>query len=116
MYSLKSKLIVSYVFFAARIICALSVMFNMAADKLFEQCVISQRNRQIDMIVKQVEEQYIPQRGIYNIDGLEIIGNAALQNGLIIRIRTENRYGGEHQGEDWRQNRESGLYGSDYRV
>ncbi|MDR1510392.1 MAG: HAMP domain-containing histidine kinase [Synergistaceae bacterium] len=90
MYSLKSKLIVSYIFFAALIICSLSIIFNIAADKLFEQCVIAQRSRQIDMIIEQVKKQYISQRGIYNVDGLEIIGNAALQNGLIIRIRTEN--------------------------
>ena len=88
MTTLKSKLILSYVAFAALAVSALGFLFNTAADKLFEQCVIAQRNKQVEHVIEQISQQFNPQNGTYEIMGLENIGHAAMQNGLILRLHT----------------------------
>ena len=61
--------------------------FNGAVDKLFEMYANEQRQKQVQQIQEQINEQYSPLWG-YNVSGLEVIGNAALQNGLIVHVQT----------------------------
>lgn len=89
-HSLKAKLTV---YFSALLIFSLGAMtllFNLTLDNLFAHYANDQRQRQIQQIIEQVEEQYLPESQSYNIDAVEVIGNAALQNGLIVHVQTRN--------------------------
>lgn len=91
MNTLKNKLLFSYLMISLLIVISLSVLFNLSLDKIFEQYAITQRKQQIDKIITQVNQQYLKETGLYNIDGLEVIGNAALQNGIMVHIQTVNK-------------------------
>ena len=58
--------------------------------RLFAHYANDQRQSQIQQIIQQIEEQYLPESQGYNIDALEVIGNAALQNGLIVHVQARN--------------------------
>lgn len=88
MTKLQNKMILSYSFIAILIVLALSVLFNLSLDKLFEQYANRQRDLQIERITEQVNQQYSPNDRTYNIAGLELIGNAALQNGIMVHVQT----------------------------
>ena len=90
MITLKGKLIISYTIISIGIVVLLSVLFNMTVDKIFEQYARNQQIKQIDEIISQINQQYIDVTGLYNIDGLAIIANAAMQNGIMVHIRTKN--------------------------
>lgn len=84
-------MIVSYALISLLIVVAISVLFNISIDKIFEKYAVNQQKQQIQKIITQVNQQYISTTGIYNIEGLEIIGNAALQNGIMVHIQTLNK-------------------------
>lgn len=88
MNSLRSKLTISYAFVALSIIIAISVLFNIMLDKLFMQYALNKQEKQIERIVSQVNQIYNEKTGLYNQASLEIIANAALQNGLILHIKS----------------------------
>lgn len=90
MQKLQTKMIVSYSFIAVLIVSALSFLFNFSLDKLFEQYANKQREIQIAQIITQVNQQYLPDEKTYSISCLEVIGNAALQNGIILHVQTLN--------------------------
>jgi len=91
MNTLKNKLLISYLMISLLIVIALSILFNLSLDKIFEQNAITQRKQQIDKIITQVNQQYLKETGLYNVDGLEVIGNAALQNGIMMHVQTVNK-------------------------
>jgi signal transduction histidine kinase len=66
------------------------VLFNLSIDKIFKQYAINQQNKTIKEIVTQINQQYNDQTGLYNIDGIEIIANSALQNGIMVHLKTIN--------------------------
>ncbi len=90
MKTLKRKLIVSYVFVALMIVVALSVLFNLSIDKIFEQYAIMRQKQQVKEIIAQIDQQFIEGSGLYDLSGLEVIANAALQNGIMVHVRTNN--------------------------
>lgn len=90
MNTLKGKLVLTYTIISLVIVISLSVLFNMSIDKIFEQYALNQQKKQIEEIITQVNQQYLEEAGLYNIDGLAIISNAALQNGIMVHIRTTN--------------------------
>lgn len=90
MNTLKGKLVMSYTIISLVIVVSLSVLFNLSIDKIFEQYAINQHKKQIDKIITQINQQFLKDSGLYNIEGLAIIANAALQNGIMVHIRTTN--------------------------
>ena len=88
--SLKNILIISYSIMALLIVLGLSLFFNIMADSLFEQYAIKQQRTQIDQMISQIDQLYDEKTGTFDQKGIEIIGYAALQNGLIIHVQAEN--------------------------
>lgn len=90
MNTLKNKMIISYFIISLLIVVALSTLFNLSIDKIFEQYAIGKQKQQIEEIIDQVKQQYEEETGLYHISGLEVIANAALQNGILVHIQTIN--------------------------
>lgn len=88
--SLKGILILSYSVIALFIVVALSLFFNIKADRLFEQYAMEQQAAQIEQIRDQLNHLYDDETGLIDENGLETIGYAALQNGFIIHVQTGN--------------------------
>lgn len=89
-YPLKAKLTVYFSILLIFSLGAITILFNLTLDELFAHYANNQRQRQIQQITQQIEEQYLPESQSYNIEALEVIGNAALQNGLIVHVQTRN--------------------------
>ena len=88
MKSLRTKLTISYTFIALSIIIVISIMANSMLDKLFMKYALNKQEKQVTQIISQINQLYDEKTGQYNLTSLEIIGNAALQNGLILHITT----------------------------
>lgn len=89
--SLKNTLILSYSVIAVLIILTLSLFFNIRADKAFEQYARKQKKNQVAQLVDQINQLYNEETGLYILEGLESIGYAALQNGIIIHVQTTDK-------------------------
>ena len=83
-------MIFSYTVLLLLTIVVIGIIVNTLVNKSFEQYALGKQKKQIAAIVEQVEQQYNGETGLYDIEGLEVIGNAALLNGYIIHIRTVN--------------------------
>lgn len=92
--SLKNILIVSYSMIALLIVLSLSLLFNIRADQLFEEYAKKQHKSQLIQLIGQINQLYDKETGVFDYDGLEIIGYAALQNGFIICVQTTNQESG----------------------
>lgn len=90
MNTLKGKLIITYAIISLMIVASLSILFNMSIDRIFQQYAIDQQKKQIQEIITQVNQQYLKKTGTYNVEGLEVIANAALQNEFMVHVRTLN--------------------------
>jgi len=88
--SLRTRLIIAYSVLSLLIVSSLSVLFNLSIDKIFKQYAINQQSKTIKEIIEQINQQYDDQTGLYNIEGIEIIANSALQNGIMVHLRTIN--------------------------
>ena len=89
-HSLKTKLTVYFSVLLLFSLGSITILFNLTMDSLFAHYANDQRQSQIQQIIQQIEEQYLPESQGYNIDALEVIGNAALQNGLIVHVQARN--------------------------
>ncbi len=89
--TLKSTLIISYSVIALMIVLTLSILFRLTADKTFEQYAKKQQRSQIESIITQVNQLYDETNGTYDMQGIEIIGYAALQNGMFLHVQIPNR-------------------------
>lgn len=89
--TLKDTLIVSYSAIALLIIFALSILFNLTADDIFEQYARKQQRNQMEQIKTQIDQLYNSKTEMYEKEGIEIIGYAALQNGMIIHVQSTNK-------------------------
>lgn len=89
--TLKRTLIISYSAIALMIVLILSILFHVTADRSFEQYAKKQKRTQIDQMITQINRLYDPQTGGYDVKGIEMVGYAALQNGIIIRVQTANK-------------------------
>jgi signal transduction histidine kinase len=88
--ALRSKMILSYTVLLLLTIFVIGIIVNTLINKSFEQYALSRQKKQIAAIIEQVEQQYNPETAGYDIERLEVIGNAALLNGFIIHIKTVN--------------------------
>ena len=91
MRTLKNRLTLSHFLIALLIVFALSILFNLSLDGVFKQYALKQQKLLIQKINDQVNEQYNANSGLYNQEALEVIGNAALQNGILIHVQTLNK-------------------------
>lgn len=89
--TLKNTLIVSYSAIALLIIFALSILFYLTADDIFEQYARKQQRNQMEQIKTQIDQLYNSKTEMYEKEGIEIIGYAALQNGMIIHVQSTNK-------------------------
>ena len=87
MRTLRTQITILFTTFLVVALILFTLFFNGAVDKLFEMYANEQRQKQVQQIQEQINEQYSPLWG-YNVSGLEVIGNAALQNGLIVHVQT----------------------------
>ncbi len=89
--TLKNTLITSYSVIAVLTVLCLSLFFNVMADRMFETYAKKQQKNQIDQIVFQINQLYNSETDLYDINGIEIIGYAALQNGMIVHMQSANK-------------------------
>lgn len=86
MYSLKSKLSLSYVLVMLTSILFISGFMNFFMDKHFREYVRQNQEQRNKDIVAQLKGQY-RENGEWNYNGIEIIGVSALENGLIMKVK-----------------------------
>ena len=91
MRSLRCKLIISIAALLLLSTGTLSVVFNYSIEGIFEKYAYYQREQKVKQIIEQLNAQYMPDSASYNLDGIEVIGNAALQSGIIVHIQTINK-------------------------
>ena len=91
MRSLRCKLIISIAALLLLSTGTLSVVFNYSIEGIFEKYAYYQREQKVKQIIEQINAQYMPDSASYNLDGIEVIGNAALQSGIIVHIQTINK-------------------------
>lgn len=91
MRSLRGKLIVSVSILLLFSTGALSIIFNYSIDGLFKEYAYYQQEQRVEQIIEQINAQYLPDSQSYNMDGLEVIGNAALQGGIFVHVQTINK-------------------------
>lgn len=91
MHTLKRKVILAFSAISLLIVVSLSILFNLSLDNIFKQYAFDQQKEQVKEIITQVNEQYLEETGLYDTEGLEVIGNAALQNGIIVHVQTVNK-------------------------
>lgn len=89
--TLKNTLITSYSAIAVLIVLCLSLFFNVMADRMFETYAKKQQKNQVDQIIFQIDQLYNPDTDLYDKSGIEIVGYAALQNGMIIHMQSANK-------------------------
>ena len=89
--TLKGTLIISYSAIAVLIVLCLSLFFHVTADSIFEHYAKTQQKNQIDQIISQINQLYNSKTGSYDLKGIEIIGYAALQNGIITHVQSVNK-------------------------
>lgn len=88
MKTIKSKLILTYSFISFAVICLIAIFFTLSMEKQFEQYAKKQQEQKISAVVEQIKKLYNKETGSYSLDQIEIVGNMALQNGLLVRIWT----------------------------
>ena len=91
MRSLRCKLIISIAALLLLSTGTLSVVFNYSIEGIFEKYAYYQREQKVKQIIEQINAQYMPDSASYNLEGIEVIGNAALQSGIIVHIQTINK-------------------------
>lgn len=87
MNTLRTQLTVIFTFLMILVLLLFGLLFNGTVDKMFATYANEQREKQIQQIKEQIGDLYDPHQGI-SLSGLEVIGNAALQNGLIVHVQT----------------------------
>lgn len=86
MNSLKSRLTFSYIMVVVLCVMLISILMNFFSDKYFREYVKQNQDNKNKEIVKQLSAQY-SENGGWNHGMVEAIGVAALENGLIMRVR-----------------------------
>lgn len=91
MKSIRRNLIITYSAISVAIIAMLAFFFYFSLDTIFEEYAKEQQADRIESVRKQLIELYDEETGKFDVAGMEIIGNAALQNGLILHVQTANQ-------------------------
>lgn len=91
MNSIRRNLIITYSVISVTIIAILAFFLNFSMNIIFEEYAKKQQTDRIESVRKQIIELYNSDTGEFDVAGIEIIGNAALQNGLILHIQAVNK-------------------------
>ena len=86
--SLKTKMAF---FFAILLIVPIAVFvwtMNLGINRSFDTFANQQQQQLLQQIKSQILDLYQPETASFNADGLEAVGNAALQNGVILHLQT----------------------------
>ena len=95
MKTIKSKLILTYSLISIAVICSIAVAFIFNMEREFENYAKRQQEQRISNIVNELQDLYDAETGSFSQEQVEVIGNAAMQNGVFIHLETK---GGEM---DW---------------
>lgn len=88
MKTIRRSLIFTYSLISFGVICSLAVIFTFSMEKQFEEYAIKHLEYKISSVVKQINSLYNEDEGGYDIDQIEVVGDMALQNGLMIHLQT----------------------------
>lgn len=91
MKTLRSKICLFFISGFIVIFAVFSFFIYRSADSLFENYAKNLQKQRTDEIVKQIKDAYTENTGIFNFSEIQIIGKAALQNGLLIHLITEDK-------------------------
>lgn len=84
--SLKGRLVVLFTAFLLFPLLLFIIVFNVRVESLFEGYASAQQDQRIQQVVSQVTDLFQTERGVVSLTGLETIGNAALQNGMVLHV------------------------------
>jgi two-component system, OmpR family, sensor histidine kinase BaeS len=87
-YSLRTKLVLSYVMVALVCVSLISALSNVFFEKHFKEYIIENQERKNKEIVSLVSQQYLD-NGKWNDNMIEKIGINALEQGMIVKV-TDN--------------------------
>jgi two-component system, OmpR family, sensor histidine kinase BaeS len=87
-YSLRTKLVLSYVMVALVCVSLISALSNVFFEKHFKEYIIENQERKNKEIVSLMSQQYLD-NGKWNGDMIEKIGINALEQGMIVKV-TDN--------------------------
>ena len=89
--SLKHRLALLLAAFLLVSIALFFLIANREIESLFITHANDQQEQRIQQIIFQVNDLFQNPNGTVSLDGLETIGNAALQNGILLHVTTLNR-------------------------
>lgn len=84
-YRLQTKLILSYMLLAVLTVGLISYLVNFSISSGFESYVINKHGRTVQALIEDLQYSYST-TGEFNLTGIEHLGIAAIEDGLIIRI------------------------------
>lgn len=85
-YSLRTKLILSYILIATICVFLISIISNIYLDKHFKDYIINNQEKKNSEIVNRVGQQYSENKG-WDKYSIQSIGIGALENGMIIKVK-----------------------------
>ncbi|PKM94430.1 MAG: two-component sensor histidine kinase [Firmicutes bacterium HGW-Firmicutes-1] len=88
-YSLRTKLSLSYILVALICVALISFLTNYLVDKQFQSYIKNNLEQENKSVVATITQQYQANNN-WNMDLIESIGIAAIENGLIIKIKDKN--------------------------
>ena len=91
MKTIRMRLILVYSAITIATLVVIAFFINGSINQLFEQYAKDRQKSQIEYIRNQIPELYQEESESFDIQGIEVAANAALQNGLIVHIQTMNQ-------------------------
>ena len=91
MKTIRMRLILVYSAITIATLVVIVFFINGSINQLFEQYAKDRQKSQIEYIRNQIPELYQEESESFDIQGIEVAANAALQNGLIVHIQTMNQ-------------------------
>ena len=89
--TIRANLVFIYSLLSIMLICAITGVLRYSMDGLFEQYAKNEQKKMIDSIVAQVEDTFGQQTSETILYSVEVIANAALQNGYLVHIQLNNK-------------------------
>ena len=86
---IRSKIIVSYLMIIMILFVLMACLFNYSMNGLFESYVLERQEKAFKQIVEQITNLYHGKGHGVSLADIEVIANAALQNGYIVSINTD---------------------------
>lgn len=88
---IKYKIIISFITMLLLSMSSYIILANTEVNRLFEHYAKIQCENKIQEIRRQVEQSYQPDQDTFNVEILQVIGNSALQSGIILKLEAANK-------------------------